>query len=219
MTERGGPATVRRWRDHYNRTARSYDRKEWLWGVLLGYSDMQERRRLVHLLCLRPGDRLLEVSAGTGTNLALAARAVSSPVRMTAQDISVGALRICRDKLRRQGEAVDLAESDAAYLPFRSNAFNAVLSFGGISQFGDTKRAIDEMVRVTKPGGRVVIGDVGIRPERRGSLRSRLALWVNSRYTIEPPTDLLPPGTAELQVDWFRNDTCYLLHCVKAGAV
>ncbi len=209
----------RRWRDHYNRTARSYDRKERLWGVLLGYSDMEERRRLVDLLRLHPGDRLLEVSAGTGTNLALAASAVSSGARMVAQDISVEALRICRDKLRRQGETIDVVESDVARLPFRDNTFDALLSFGGISQFGNRQAAIREMVRVARPGARVVLADVGIRPNRRTSVRSKLILRVNPRYSTEPPTDLLPAETTELHVDWFRNDTCYLLHFVKSGGV
>lgn len=204
----------RQWRDHYNRTARSYDRKEWLWGFLLGYSDMEERRSLVERLRLQPGQRLLEVNAGTGTNLALAAR-LGSGGRLVAQDISVETLTVCREKLLRQGTKAELVESDIGHLPFPDDRFDAVLSFGGISQFGDAQAAISEMVRVARPGARVVIGDVGVQPDRRTSVRNKLVIRANPRYAAEPPTDLLPTEAAELHVSWFRNGTCYVIDFIK----
>ena len=206
----------RRWRDHYNRTARSYDRKESLWSLLLGYSEERERRKMFERLNLRPGQRVLEVNAGTGANLRLASEALGAERWIVAQDISVEALKVCREKLTRLGVSVDLVESDSARLPFANHSFDALLSFGGVSQFGDPKSAIEEMVRVVKPGAAVVIGDVGVRPERRGSVRKRLLLRANPRYASEPPTNLLPPNVSDLSVDWFRNDTCYLIHCRKS---
>lgn len=212
-----GPAreTERRWREHYNRTARSYDRKEWLWGVLLGYSDRGERRKLMDRLDIKPEQRLLEVSVGTGGNLAAAAAGPLSRARLTGADISVGMLRTCRENLKACNLSADLIEGDAAHLPLRSDVFDALLHFGAISQFGDKKAAISEMVRVVKPGARVVIGDVGVQPDKRRSLRARLVLRANPRYAASPPIDLLPRNISDVQVEWIRNNTCYIMQFVK----
>lgn len=202
------------WRDHYNRTAGMYDWKESLWSLLLGYSDHRERQKLVRLLQLKPGQRLLEVSVGTGTNLELAADGVSG-LKMVGLDISIGMLLQCWKKLTRHGLRADLVEGEAARLPFEDDVFDAVLHFGGISQFGDKKAAIDEMVRVARPGARIVVGDVGLGGENRESLRGKLLLRVNSRYASQPPLESIPPAANDLHVNWFRGDTCYLIDFVK----
>jgi len=199
---------VRRWRRHYNRSARSYDWKEFLWSFLLGYSDRKERLRMVRRLRLKPGAALLEVSAGTGTNLLLAAPLLATDGRIVAQDISRGMLEECRAKLQRKGIAAEYAESDAAQLPFVDAAFDAVLSFGGVTMFGDRQRAIDEMARVAKPGARIVIGDIGLPAKRRSSPFGRGILLVNARYGEDPPLDMLPDGLTDLRLTWFRGETC-----------
>lgn len=206
--------TERAWRDHYNRTARQYDRKERLWGLLMGYSDEGERRKLVSLLHVKPGQRLLEVSAGTGSNLAVVAEQAGPEVVMVGADISREMLSVCRGKLSRRNAG--LVESDAAHLPFKSDAFDALLHFGGLSMFSDKKTAIDEMVRVVKPGGRIVMGDVGMSPQEQTSLRRRIILRANSRYASKPPVELLPSDARDVSVNWFRNGTCYFIELVKA---
>jgi len=203
------------WRDHYNRSAGRYDAKEWLWGVLLGYSDREERRKLVARLELEPGQRLLEVSAGTGSSLVEAA-ASGRDAKLVGADISSGMLGQCRRKLAARGVPADLVESDATHLPFKSGVFDAVLHFGAISMFPDKKTAINEIVRVARPGARIVIGDVGVSPER-GGLRRALLLKANPRYGERPATDLIAPHTTEHRVSWFRNDTCYVIEFTKGG--
>lgn len=207
--------TDRRWRDHYDRTASRYDWRELLWSLLLGYSDRRERRKLVARLELTPGQRLLEVSAGTGGNLSLAAGRLGREGRMVGLDISIGMLRRCQRKLAGSIPGVDLVGGDAAHLPFADGAFDAVLHFGAISLFSDKKTALAEMVRVARPGARVVIGDVGLPPRKRGSLRRRLILRVNPRYGHKPPTELIPADAKDLHLSWFMADTCYLIDFVK----
>jgi ubiquinone/menaquinone biosynthesis C-methylase UbiE len=204
-----------RWRDHYNRIAGQYDLKESLWALLLGYSMAQERRRLVGSLELKPGQRVLEVSTGTGDSFVLVAASLGSEGRAVGADISIEMLRQCRKKLERKHLGANLVESDAEHLPFRDDAFDAVLHFGAITLFGDEKAAIDEMVRVAKPGARVVIGDVGVSPRRRGSLRGKVAVWVNARYGEEPPMQFVAQHASEARLTWFRNETCYLIDFAK----
>ena len=210
--------TERRWRDHYDRIARRYDWREWVWSLLWGISDRKERRKLVGRLELKPGQRVLEVSVGTGSNLPLAAEAVGPTGRLVGLDISIGMLRQCQRKIARHGLSSDLIEGEAAQLPLADNAFDAVLHFGAISYFSDQdkKMAIDEMVRVARAGARIVVADVGQHPDKRRSLPSRLRLWVNPRHADRPPMGLLPTNAKELNLTWFRRDTCYLIDFVKS---
>jgi len=206
--------TERQWREHYNRTARQYDGKERLWGVLFGYSDAGERRKMVDLLQLKSGQRLLEVSVGTGSNLEAAMHRWGLGLALFGADISRGMLNVCREKLA--SVEMSLVESDAAHLPFKNDSFDGLLHFGGLSQFGDKRMAVEEMVRVVRPNGRLVVGDVGIEPGARRSIRKRVLLRANPRYASEPPVELLSTGTKGLRLHWIRNGTCYVIESIKA---
>jgi len=206
----------RRWRDFYNRWARMYD-----WGLrvsslLMGFSDTRERRKLVSRLELKPGQRVVEVSVGTGSNLSLVAEGVGPGGRLVGLDISIGMLRQCQKKLRRRSLRADLIEGEAAHLPFADHVFDGVLHFGGINEFGDKKKAIEEMMGAARPGARIVISDEGLRPDKRHSLRNRLLLRLNPLYAHEPPMELIPPQAQDLHLTWFRGDGCYLIDFVKS---
>jgi ubiquinone/menaquinone biosynthesis C-methylase UbiE len=205
----------RRWRDFYNRWARTYDWGLRVWSLLRGFSDAGERRKLVSRLQSKPGERVLEVSVGTGSNLPLVADGVGLAGRMVGLDISLGMLRQCQKKLRRRRLKAELIEGEAAHLPFADDVFDGVLHFGGINEFGDKKTAIDEMMRVAKSGARIVISDEGLAPDKRASLRDRLLLRLNPLYAHGPPMELMPPQAQDIHLAWFRGDACYLIDFAK----
>ncbi len=205
----------RRYRDLYNRIARFYDWFQRIGALLRGFSDTGERRKMVARLDLKPGYRVLEVSVGTGSNLPLTAEGVGPGGKLVGLDISAGMLKQCRRKLGRQRLRSDLIEGEAAHLPFADQAFDAVLHFGGINEFGDKKQAINEMMRVARTGARIVISDEGLAPGTRQTLRRRLLMRLIPLYAHEPPTDLIPPEAHNLHLTWFRGDACYLLDFVN----
>ena len=137
-----------RWRDFYDRWAPRYDRVLRIWALLAGFSDANERRKMVSRLELKPGQRVLEVGVGTGSNLPLMAECIGPGGTLLGLDISVGMLRQCEKKVRRQRLNANLAEGEAAYLPFADDAFDAVLQFGAINESRDKQRTIQEMMRV-----------------------------------------------------------------------
>lgn len=206
----------RRWRDFYDGWAPRYDWGIGLGALLRGFSDTSERRKMVGRLGIQPGWKVLEVSVGTGANLPLMAEKMGGHGAMTGLDISSGMLRQCEKKIQRKGLTAALVEGEAAHLPFRYEAFDAVLHFGGINEFSEKKQAIDEMVRVAKPGARIVIGDEGFNPHKPVSLRNKIVAKISPLYDHEPPTDLLPSNTTDVRVSWFRSDACYMLDFAKA---
>ena len=204
----------RRSRRYYNLAALWYDWGNRFTALLRGESATTERRKAIRRLNLQPGQRLLEVSVGTGTNLPLIAEQVGPNGRLVGVDISAAMLRRCRQKLRRQGLSADLTEGEAAHLPFTDQAFDAVLHHGGIAEFGDRRAAIEEMARVARHGAKVVICDLGVPSDRQLSLVNRLLLKAQPGYAKPPPTDLLPPAASDVNLSWFHGGAWYMIEFV-----
>lgn len=102
-------------------------------------------------------DPILDVCTGTG-DLALAyARAAGPGVRIVGTDFCHEMLVPACDKARRQHARIDFLEADTQRLPFAGNLFQITTVAFGLRNVTDTDRGIAEMVRVTKPGGRVAI--------------------------------------------------------------
>jgi len=198
-------------RRFYDRVAPLYDWNSRFAALLRGASDAGERRKAVERLDLRPGQRVLEVSLGTGINLPYLAEPVGPTGWLVGLDISPGMLRQCRRRLRSRRLAADLIEGEASRLPFSDGAFDAVFHHGGLAEFGDRRSAIAEMARVARAGAKVVICDVGLPSDRRLPLISRLLLRLQPLYAHEPPLDLIPPQARDVQLSWFRGNAWYLI--------
>ena len=101
----------------------------------------------------QPGERILDVAAGTGTSSAALAR---NGARVVAADFSEGMLRLGR--LRQQHNPfVEFVQADATQLPFGDASFDAVSISFGLRNVVEPKRALSEFARVLKPGGRLVV--------------------------------------------------------------
>ena len=203
-------------RRYYEGRARWYDRANRLAAFLRGTSARRERLKAIARLRLTPGDRVLEVSCGTGTNLLLMQETLGGAGSLTGLDISRGMLLKCRDKVGARNFGVRLIEAEAAHLPFDEGAFDAVFHHGGLAEFGDTAGALAEMSRVAKDGARIVVCDVGVPTDHRLPLMSRLLLRTQPVYRKPPPIDLLPPGMQDVRLDWFGGGGWYLLEYTNA---
>jgi ubiquinone/menaquinone biosynthesis C-methylase UbiE len=205
----------RRSRDYYEGRARWYDWANRIASLLRGASDLRERRKTVRRLNLKPGQRVLEVSLGTGSNLRLMAEHLGLEGRMVGLDISPAMLNQCRKKLRRQGVKADLVLGEAAHLPFADGWFDVVFHHGGIAEFGDRRGAIEEMFRGARPGAKIVICDVGVPADRRLSLINRFLLRFQPIYDKPPPIDLVPSAARDVRLTWFRGGAWYMIEMTK----
>ncbi len=104
-----------------------------------------------------PGQAVLDVACGTGA-LTLAAAAIVGPAgRVTGLDVNPEMLTVARKKSR----SIDWCEGRAEHLPFDDAGFDAVVSQFGFMFFDDRERALSEMMRVLKPGGRLAVAVCG----------------------------------------------------------
>ncbi len=102
-------------------------------------------------LALQPGERVLDLAAGTATSSAALAR---SGAQVVGCDFSLGMLKVGK---RAGHRGVELVAGDALRLPFRDGAFDAVTISFGLRNTADTGQALRELLRVTRPGGRLVV--------------------------------------------------------------
>ena len=102
----------------------------------------------------------LYVSIGTGVDLNhLLANIDLTALDLTGADLSLGMLARCRNVWRKKATGLDLVHCNAEDLPFANNMFDVVFHVGGINFFSDKQKAINEMLRVAKPGTKIMIAD------------------------------------------------------------
>jgi demethylmenaquinone methyltransferase/2-methoxy-6-polyprenyl-1,4-benzoquinol methylase len=106
---------------------------------------------------VRPGDRVLDVAGGTG-DLALAfARRVGPSGEVWLSDINRAMLERGRDRLADEGALLPAVQCDAEKLPFPTDRFDCVSVAFGLRNMTRKERALGEMTRVLKPGGRLLV--------------------------------------------------------------
>ena len=161
-----------------------------------------ERVRMLRSLGLRAGERVLDHCTGPGGNLKTLASEIGSAGMLVAMDLSGRVVHQASALARRHGLDVHVHQADALALPYADRFFDAVVHYGALNQFGSEKgRAIDEILRVTRPGGLVVLLDEGLAEERRRGLWGRVIMARNSLFASRPPLDLLPAEVTP-QVRW-----------------
>ncbi len=139
---------------------------------------------LVEACGLRPGDRVLDVAAGSGNAAFPAAR---TGARVVASDLTPELLEEGRRQAERLGVELDWREADAEALPFADDEFDAVISCVGVMFAPHHQESADELVRVTRPGG--TIGLASWTPE--GFIGQMFAAM--KPYAPAPPPGAQPP--------------------------
>ena len=100
------------------------------------------------------GKRVLEVGCGAGTDFLQFARAGAEPYGV---DLTIHSVKLAWQRLRLYSLNGILQQGDSEHLPFHSDSFDLVYSWGVIHHTPNTEQAIEEIYRVTKPGGQICI--------------------------------------------------------------
>lgn len=186
----------------FDEVAPTYD----LTNSLLSFGQDRFWRRIVRKqVAPKSGQKILDLAAGTGAS---SAAFLAPGVKVVAGDFSEGMLAVGR---KRHPE-IDFVFADATALPFANNEFDAVTISFGLRNVVDVKKALAEMYRVTKPGGRIVVCEFSkvTNPVFRGfynfylnrllPLFSRLASKTPEAYMYLSESILAWPNQKQLQV-------------------
>ena len=120
------------------------------------------KRRVVALTQMKPGDRALDLCCGTGDiSFALAQRGAETiGLDFSPQMLEVAAQRRGKNSQLKNCN-LKFQQGDAQTLPFPDNSFDAVTVGYGLRNLTSWERGLDEMARVARPGGRIVVLDFG----------------------------------------------------------
>lgn len=118
------------------------------------------KRSVIQLARPQPGEHALDLCCGTGD---LAFALADSQVQCVGLDFSDAMLRVAHAKLtgRRAGRVAGLVQGDAQHLPFGSNSVDLVTMAYGLRNLADWRLGLGEVLRVLRPGGRLLVLDFG----------------------------------------------------------
>ena len=150
------------------------------------------------IMKVNSGDYILETSVGTGQQL-LNLNNHGVDGHFFGHDISYGMLRKCRKNLGKWGLDAGLVQGNAEALPFGDEIFDAVFHVGGFNFFNDKKKAVEEMIRVAKPGANLYIVDEtdDIR-EKSGIVAGVISRFLPEREVFVPPVKYIPHEMLEV---------------------
>jgi len=117
------------------------------------------RREGYDMLRLRPGDAVLDVGCGAGEVCVELASRVGPQGRVAGVDLSEAMVETARTAATRSGHAIELQVASVFELPFGDGAFDAVRAERVFQHLDDPEAGLREMLRVTRPGGRVMVID------------------------------------------------------------
>jgi len=121
-------------------------------------------RRTIVRLSLPPGARMLDVCCGSGASALPAADAVGPGGSVTGVDLAENLLELARAKAKQRGLTnVEFETGDMTELRFETNSFDVVVCVFGIFFVPDMEAAVQELMRVARSGGRVVVTTWGPR--------------------------------------------------------
>jgi arsenite methyltransferase len=127
---------------------------------------------------LEPGDRVLDLGSGAGTDSLIAAQMVGELGHVTGIDMTPQMLTKARAAAAELGATnVEFVEAEAERLPFADESFDVVISNGVIDLIPDKDAVFAELHRVLAPGGRMQIADVTIQNPVSAEGRRNIDLW------------------------------------------
>lgn len=166
------------------------------------------RREVLSRLEIRDNDLILETGMGAGENLLWISK-MAKNLTIYAIDIQKQMMEHCRRNLKKWNLKAEIYRADAEELPFRDEKFDVVFHLGAINLFANKRKAIDEMIRVAKPGTKVIIAD---ETEKAGRLFN---YFTGSKDKIVPPLDLIPSGMLDIQFEIIWKGYGYVISFIK----
>lgn len=156
------------------------------------YPEMVDRHRILEVLAPEAGDKVLEVGIGTGNNL----RYYPAGIHLQGTDFTPEMLFLAEGKRGSfKGASLNLDGDDTESLPFESASFDKILASLTICVTPSPRKAISELLRLAKPGARVVLYEMHLSPDPNTAGMQR-AMVRGPAMTIghPPPSEQFPGG-------------------------
>ncbi len=205
------PTSDKEAKQWYDANANVYDEYLPLTFNTFDVDETSVRNILVDKLRLKPEHKVLELGAGTGRDSVLIAERLSESGELYLQDISLPIFEKSFSKLATSSVPIEFHIGNACYLPFPDQYFDATYHFGGLNTFSDISRFFSECVRVTKFGGRIVVGDESMPVWLRNTDFAKILMNSNPHYHYDLPLKHLPIEARNVKLEWIIGGVFYVI--------
>jgi ubiquinone/menaquinone biosynthesis C-methylase UbiE len=201
----------------YDQAYLRYDRGvSWVFETLNHSDEAATRQFMIGLMNLKAGQTVIEVGAGTGKDSALIIDQIAPNGTAVLSDLSPNMMRLATQKLNSDNVNIHYLLANGSYLPFADDTFDSLFHFGGINTFSERKKAFEEMTRVVKPGGKVVIGDESVAPWMRNQPTYQMLLKANPLFRAEVPLEDVPANISDFKLHWIFGNAFYVMEYIVA---
>jgi ubiquinone/menaquinone biosynthesis C-methylase UbiE len=201
-----------KWISDYDQMAENYDELVKQYDDWLGIDMMKERERIAQFIPIEGPSRIIDVSIGTAGNFMALANVYPKQMgrfNLHGLDVSRGMLRVAQRKMRERNFTFSLVHGSVFNIPYENDFFDIVVHSGGINTFSDIPKALEEMLRIAKSGGVILVSDEGISPRVRDTDRGKAIIEANSLFAATPPIEQVPNIAKDLEIEYIMNGTFY----------
>jgi ubiquinone/menaquinone biosynthesis C-methylase UbiE len=201
-----------KWIAEYDEMAEVYDERVKLYDEWLDIDIMKERQQMAQFIPIEGPVKIIDVSIGTGANFMALTKNYEGKMgrfNLHGLDLSTGMLDVSRRKAKQNNLTLSLVHGSVFNIPYVDSFFDIVIHVGGINTFSDIPGALNEMLRIVKPEGTVVVVDEGLSPQARKSERGKKIIEANSLFAATPPLEHLPDKAKDVEITYVMNDTFY----------
>ncbi len=207
-----------KWIAEYDEMAEKYDELVEQYNEFLGVNLMEERSNFSQFIPIEGPVRIIDVSIGTAANFMALYDSFKKQMgrfNLHGMDLSTGMLKVSQRKIAEMDFDVSLTYGSVFNPPYQSNFFDIVLHTGGINTFSDIHGALNEMLRLVKSNGIVIVVDEGLSPRMRKTDKGREIIKANKLFEARPPLQFLPKKAQNLEVSYVMNETFYQMTFTK----
>jgi ubiquinone/menaquinone biosynthesis C-methylase UbiE len=201
-----------KWIAEYDEMAEKYDDLVKQYDEWLGVDMMKERENFHLFIPIEGPVRIIDVSIGTGANfMAIYNRYKDQMGRFNlhGMDLSTGMLKVSSTKFTKNSLSVSLTHGSVFNIPYQKNFFDIVVHSGGVNTFSDIPGALNEMLRIAKPGGLIIVVDEGLSPQKRETEEGKAIMKANTLFAAKPPLEHIPDKAKDVEVTYVMNKTFY----------
>lgn len=207
-----------KWIAEYDGMAESYDEMVKQYNDWLGIDLLKERAGFSQFIPIEGPVSIIDVSIGTAANFMALHESFKKQMgrfNLYGMDLSTGMLKVAQRKISERDFNVGLTYGSVFNPPYQSNYFDIVLHTGGINTFSDIHGALNEMLRLVKMGGVVIVIDEGLSPQMRKTEKGQAIMKANKLFEAKPPLQFLPKKAQNLEISYVLNDTFYQMIFTK----
>ncbi|MFW9909120.1 MAG: class I SAM-dependent methyltransferase [Candidatus Thorarchaeota archaeon] len=202
----------RKWIAEYDEMAENYDELVKQYDDWLRINAMKERERLAQFIPIEGPAKIIDVSVGTAANFMAISKVFDGKMGrfdLHGLDLSRGMLMVSQRKAKERKLDLNLVHGSVFNIPYCDDVFDIAIHSGGINTFSDIPRAFNEILRIVRKGGFVIVIDEGLSLRKRETDEGKAIMEANSLFAAKPPLEHIPEKAVDVEVTHIMNDTFY----------